>query len=824
MATAAAPAGAALITYEGFDYPNGQALHEEPDGGIGWDGPWLRATGTRSPEVSRNAALDYRDSQGHELVAHGHGAYVPRTFRNAIRSLAERRTAAVTWISFLIRPTYELIPDEANVLRLQLRDGDSTRLSLGKIDGTPEYGMAAQGTPVYSEISGEEEVDDAFPTRLIVVRYAIGTGEEDGEVRLFMNPDLELEPDLEEADAVLSGLDSTEMPFDAVYFDGTGGGTQERTRGHIDEIRLGGSFDAVTPFEVPATPTPTPEPVERYGYPVAADLIHTGALLGTLHVEFAPWTYSYQVGNWIYLPDPESEMRYGHGVWFYALNAGDAESVNGQGAQAYGYPVADDIISTGTFLRDLNVAQAEFGWAYSYRLESWIYLGDPDANLAASYGAWAYLPIPPTATTSEITRFGITWTFDGEYEYGRYANGDYWVVGPVTIEAIDPPSTEINGRTRHGSMINPSPADGTTQGYDSAMSVTSYEPAFNAALDVSAESPLVVPPGSSLVSTISVDEAGHRPQIRESSILTVVDHIPPEGSFRPPYSGSDKSSRFNVAQLDTAVLERLDRVAGTPDVESVADRFERPWVEHIPGWNGREAYPQRNMPGYGRDIAARVGEAALMLHLDFPLEEKEPLLIRFVQLGIDNFGVVEDGGRTNWVPNGGHGSGRKWPVLFAGIVLGDPEMKAIGERSGSYLYSDDFGPGDPPPDYVHFGEDSQTFYVEETAPGEYNYGHGGYTAEHEGMPEYGIRHATDPSRNDVSWGGASYRICCTGNAWVGFVLAARIMEARELWNHDPLFDYQDRFMQVQEEEGAPSWQRSWNEFVETMWDTYRDAF
>ena len=69
----------------------------------------------------------------------------------------------------------------------------------------------------------------------------------------------------------------------------------------------------------------------------------------------------------------------------------------------------------------------------------------------------------------QITQFGITWTFDKDYTIGQFVNGDYWVVGPVTIIGINPASVEINGRMINGSMVNPSPRLGQTQSYDSAM-------------------------------------------------------------------------------------------------------------------------------------------------------------------------------------------------------------------------------------------------------------------------------------------------------------------------------------------------------------------
>ena len=72
---------------------------------------------------------------------------------------------------------------------------------------------------------------------------------------------------------------------------------------------------------------------------------------------------------------------------------------------------------------------------------------------------------------------------------------------------------------------------------------------------------------------------------------------------------------------------------------------------------------------------------------------------------------------------------------------------------------------------VAFGEDQQTFYVRETRPGVFNNGHGGYSAQHKDIPEWGIRHATQPDQDNVAWN-ANCRGCCTANAWIGFVLAA----------------------------------------------------
>jgi hypothetical protein len=135
------------------------------------------------------------------------------------------------------------------------------------------------------------------------------------------------------------------------------------------------------------------------------------------------------------------------------------------------------------------------------------------------------------------------------------------------------------------------------------------------------------------------------------------------------------------------------------------------------------------------------------------------------------------------------------------------------------------GPGDGSGS-VMFGEDGQTFYVSQA---DIDRSHdpdlrGCYLEEYQpsdlGLPEWGIVHATHPEADNKAWC-AVYRQCCTANAWAGFVLAAHIMDAKDLWDHDALFDYQDRYMA---RETPDTWTRCWDDFTEEMWDTYRDDY
>jgi len=437
-------------------------------------------------------------------------------------------------------------------------------------------------------------------------------------------------------------------------------------------------------------------------------------------------------------------------------------------------------------------------------------------------------PLWGAVQQSRISQFGITWTFNKDYSVGQFANGDYWVVGPVTITGISPASVESGGRVINGSMVNPSPKLGIRQGYDSAMygrytRAGNFDPSLNVARpngrDLSESNPLVLQPDCSLVSTVSMSEADSSPKLKTAAVLTVLESPAPEASFRPHYAGSDKTIRFNTSQLDYTLLASLKPVPGAPSLASVERYFERPWLDHIPGWLGRSHHPLDNMEDYDRDICTREGIGALMLHLNFENQRKETLLIRYTQVGIDLYGVIQDGGNENWRQD----SGRKFPILFAGLVLNDPDMKSIGEKSGDYAHTAPYGPDNPPPDLIQFEEDSTVFYVTQrdvdmTHDPQWNPDRRDamrlpYEKEDIGLPEWGKGGLYDRTYINKYWKTTYRQVIC--QAYGGFVLAMHIMGVKDLWNHDAMFDYTDRYMRVEVD-----WRQT-SRFVESMWDTYR---
>ena len=94
-----------------------------------------------------------------------------------------------------------------------------------------------------------------------------------------------------------------------------------------------------------------------------------------------------------------------------------------------------------------------------------------------------------------VSQYGITWTFDKPCTVGKFVNGDYWVLGPVTIKEVTP---AWDGKC-NGSMVDPIPS--LAQGYREAWPMS---PKFDEALR--AKFPLRLEGTKSLISTIGLKE------------------------------------------------------------------------------------------------------------------------------------------------------------------------------------------------------------------------------------------------------------------------------------------------------------------------------
>ena len=428
---------------------------------------------------------------------------------------------------------------------------------------------------------------------------------------------------------------------------------------------------------------------------------------------------------------------------------------------------------------------------------------------------WAAFSIIADGAKS-VTQYGITWFFYSDYTVGQYANGDYWVVGPIKITNITPISnTDTSGWTRNGTMVNP--AVGPVQGYDSSIRFTgaswnqslNVAPAFTGAV-------LSVPVDTSVVSTVSNSTpgvSGTRPQLTDAAILTVVATAPQPGSFRPPAVGSDKTHRWNKNALKFSILQKLLPVASTPPLAIVEQYFARPWFTQMEGSPGRYIAPYNHMPEYGRDQAQQLSLGLLSLHLNYTDQQKERLYVLLVQYGIDIYGAVRNG--MIYLDYGGLNAGRKAPLVLAGLALADEEILKYADAKRHFI----------------FQEDRTTWFVAPSDVGRVMYQGDGrpretYIQSHVGMPEWGESHTKQINRDASNWASAYYR--WIGGAWHGNILAIRLTTGGEAaWNHPPLFSYADRYWSIEGARGQSgqnfAGQNSISPFVYQMWSAYRGA-
>jgi len=419
---------------------------------------------------------------------------------------------------------------------------------------------------------------------------------------------------------------------------------------------------------------------------------------------------------------------------------------------------------------------------------------------------------------SSVSQHGITWYFDQEHEVGQYANGDWWVLGPVTITRITPESAQVDGRWQNGTQVNPA-ADGNrqTHGYDERAHASSYNDTLNVDPGRTGE-PLSLSTGSVVkaISFYPLPDGYHSSgtRINDLAILTVVESVPPAGAFRPaPWAGS-KESHWVEGQLDYGILQNLQPVENTPNLAERSERMLRFWNEQFAGtWTQTAVKARNNQPGYGSNQAQELGDNALLLHHNFSKEEKRDLFVGMVQYGLDIYQRILVGGR--WWSDGGWNHGRKYPMLLAGIALNDSDIlyQADREKGGRNL----------------FQEDGSTFVVNQAQIDLDDDRCGSYTQEHLGLPEWSTRYWADydeetgiSMRSDgnrcpyAAWS-TPYRY--VGNQYVTHALAARLTSgAHAAWNWQPFFDYADR---VVEKGGLSGY--GLTAFGRNMWSAYRHS-
>ncbi len=297
------------------------------------------------------------------------------------------------------------------------------------------------------------------------------------------------------------------------------------------------------------------------------------------------------------------------------------------------------------------------------------------------------------AATSMTTN-GITFEFNGDYTTGRFVDGEPWVVDPgsgVTVISMTP--TAVAGH--HGWQVNAT--TGAPQYLDDRLSVSHTEPATLPAVFVA---------GDSVVKVLSYDigtpgcdgSTAYKTCLEQASVLTVVGSAPAANSFRPPYYGTTKTifSADPANGFDIGRLPSVADVTGQVSIAAAEAVFGGVWLDHMQSSTSeRYVHPGAaimNVGGggaadYGAELAISINVAMLRSMQSGTDAEKQTLVYRAVQFGIDTYFLLL-GGKT-WEANGGKYMGRKAPVLYAGFMLSHAGMLAIGTSHGGDKFQED---------------------------------------------------------------------------------------------------------------------------------------
>jgi len=428
----------------------------------------------------------------------------------------------------------------------------------------------------------------------------------------------------------------------------------------------------------------------------------------------------------------------------------------------------------------------------------------------------------------EITQYGITWTFSTDVTAGQFVNGDWWVLDEgsgVTVSSVSPGTSG----GRNGSMINPEV--GTDQGFDDRASGGTYDSGLNVSFPLSLEG------GDALLSSISrASESGDwdganidsKAKLNTVAVLTIVDSVPPADAFRPSYMDRSQTI-YRASDIDYESIPELDTAGITfesgVDLEYCERGLERPWMLFISDWMGRDLHPHQNQKGYHREVGKFLSKATLMLVTD--LEDKETLINRYVQLGIDYYyvGIQGYGDSTYYVA----------PVVIAGHFLDDSDMMDAFINDDILSMPRDYA------DFYYYADRNDTTTSSIVPAGETWSGHTVFFRNNLAINR-GYEHL-HPSEwyltskgEDEAFKDEDYRIGQDSKQHVGMILAAMILDLQTEWDHNATFDYMDRWMDdadpaaeyailsIYDAGALQADKSSDSSFIDDMWDLYRSSY
>jgi len=157
-------------------------------------------------------------------------------------------------------------------------------------------------------------------------------------------------------------------------------------------------------------------------------------------------------------------------------------------------------------------------------------------------------------------------------------------------------------------------------------------------------------------------------------------------------------------------------------------------------------------------------------------------LIQYLQYSIDLYGMLKGG--NSWPANGGHGNGRKLPIVFGATLLNFPDFASIVSEKVENLLT--------------FAEDSEIYLSPKT--GKVIFGTPGCSEQMYWttvMTGDGQKDCRDPYQyiDGTGKSGTMYQFCCTSMVWKDAAVSLFIMpEFAKLWGNDLMLTYVNRWV------------------------------
>lgn len=431
-------------------------------------------------------------------------------------------------------------------------------------------------------------------------------------------------------------------------------------------------------------------------------------------------------------------------------------------------------------------------------------LAGPSGQEPAARDKTTRLPAHASLATS-VSYDGVTFCFSGERPVGRYACGDWWVLAPVTITRITPPSMARStdpryvrkGEVRqyHGTQldyITPAQCKGRTYHFDNIHGFFGFaDPKRNSKTQFAShyENHLNVDPGKTgkplvISKPITVIKSVYLPLSKRRNwrdtqnliFLTVVKECPPEAAFRPSAEPGDKVSKWTTKDVDLSKLPRLPKpeTVAMPNFAKRKDRQKRPQYNQTGRYDRtRHLMATRNQPNYGREHSSELGKALIALCYDVPPEQKRELAIAVVQQGLDILAMIKAGKRIKAAD--GNSNGRKGSAALAALLLNDEDLRKLQDGARNRISEDE-----------HFRPVGDGHIKRHRDRGDRP--RGPYTEGMRGVPEF---NGQQDARSGSHWE-MNYRGIVTYTTDLTVLPALLIPGMKAIWNDQPTFDYFDR--------------------------------